>query len=245
MRSGAEGTGCFPTGRHYPGIAHLLRVVADGVAEEFAADLPVTDLVLACLDTETTGTTAKEDRIVEVGIVLWRAGEITGRHSWLINPERQIPQGAIDVHGISNEDVADKPVFADVCDEILAALEGAVPVAYNADFDRGFVLAELDRLPPATRATPPAVRAKVDWIDPLVWARELQRAEKSKALGEVAARLGIKLAQAHRATADAEATVKVLAKFFGDSRLPTAYGAFMQEQRRLAREQAEQRKHWR
>jgi DNA polymerase-3 subunit epsilon len=82
-------------------------------------------------------------------------------------------------------------------------------------------------------------------VDPLTWARELQKEEKSKALGEVASRLGIEIAQAHRATDDAEGAVLVLARFLDDARVPGAYGAFVQEQRRLARLQSEERSRWR
>jgi DNA polymerase-3 subunit epsilon len=69
----------------------------------------------------------------------------------------------------------------------------------------------------------------------LVWARELQKLEKSRALGEVAARLGVELSQAHRATSDAEAALNVFVKFREDARVPKTYGALLQEQRRLAR----------
>ena len=92
---------------------------------------------------------------------------------------------------------------------------------------------------------PPALRRGVEWIDPLVWARELQKYEKSKALGEVCARLGIALTNAHRATDDAEAAMRVLAALSQDARVPKTYAAFIQEQRRLARIQEEERARWR
>jgi DNA polymerase-3 subunit epsilon len=81
-------------------------------------------------------------------------------------------------------------------------------------------------------------------VDPLVWARELQRDEKSKSLSEVAERLGVKLERAHSAVADAEAAALVLGAFFSDVRVPKAYGAFIQEQRRLARLFDEDRQYW-
>ncbi len=128
--------------------------------------------------------------------------------------------------------------------ELLKALAGAVPLAYNAEFDRKQLLAELGRVNVGA-PLPPAFQKSVEWFDPLVWARELHKLEKSRALGEVAARLGIELVQAHRATDDAEAALRVFAKFFEDTRLPRTYGAFLQEQRRLARSFETERVRWR
>ncbi len=245
MRAGADGGGCFPTGRHYPGIAHLLRVVAAGLADEFAGETPMAGLALVALDTETTGRDPSVDRIVEIACVLRGPDGALERHEWLVNPGQPIPKEAFDVHGISDDDVRDKPDFAGIAGELLQVLAGAVPLAYNAEFDRNFLLAELERSGHQARELPPACRKGVEWVDPLVWARELQRYEKSKALGEVCARLGIEIAQAHRATDDAEAALAVLSAFANDTRVPKNYAAFIQEQRRLARQQDEERARWR
>ena len=86
----------------------------------------------------------------------------------------------------------------------------------------------------------------MEWIDPLVWARELQQGERSRALGDVVARLGIALENAHRATDDAEAALRVLLTFGRDVRVPRSYAAFIQEQRRLAMAQGDARRNkWR
>jgi DNA polymerase III subunit epsilon len=236
--------GCFPTGRHYPGIAHLLRVAALGLAEGFAGDHIVADLPIVAIDTETTGRDPATDRVVEVACVRWERGEITLRKSWLVNPGRVIPKEAFDVHGISDEAVKDAPTFAAIVPELLEAMSGAIPLAYNAEFDRKMLTSELARLA-ATPAPPPAFQKNVEWIDPLVWARELQKLEKSRALGEVAARLGIEISQAHRATDDAEAALNVFVRFQSDTRLPKSYGAFLNEQRRLSRAFEQERVRWR
>ncbi len=245
VRASADGGGCFPTGRHYPGIAHLLRIVVSGLAQEFASETPMSALPIVAIDTETTGRDPAVDRIVEIGCVVWRDGAVSARHAWLVNPGRPIPKEAFDVHGISDADVADKPPFSGIVAELLAVLQGVVPLAYNADFDRSFVRAELDRAGAPGDALPPACRDKVDWIDPLTWARELHKTEKSRALGDVCARLGITIDQAHRATDDAEAAARVLGAFLADPRVPQSYGAFLQEQRRIARMQDEERARWR
>lgn len=241
----ADPCGCFPTGRHYPGIAHLLKVRAAGVAQELDAAGDWADQPIAFLDTETTGRSAQDDRLVEVGIVIGVRGEIIDRKSWLINPGRPIPAEAKAVHGISDEDVADKPPFAEVAAEIVAALAGAIPAAYNAQFDRGFLLAEIERAGLRFPSPPPAIRADVDWLDPLVFARELYKQEQSRSLGDMAKRLGVELENAHRATDDAEAALRVLYAFGKDPRVPRAYGSLVQEQRRLNRIQEDARRLWR
>lgn len=240
-----EACGCFPTGRHYPGIAHLLQVRAVGVASELDASAAWHETPIAMLDTETTGTDPLNDRLIEVGIVVGLRGEVVRTHSWLIHPGRPIPKESTAVHHITDADVEGKPSFAEVAHEILAALASTIPAAYNAAFDRGFLLAELDRAGIRADDPPPAIRREVDWLDPLTFARELHKNEDSRALGEVATRLGIALDDAHRATADAEAALRVLYAFGKDPRVPRAYGSIVQEQRRLGRLQEEARRLWR
>jgi DNA polymerase III subunit epsilon len=237
--------GCFPSGRHYPGIAHLLRVVAAGLAEEFVTTTPVDELEIVSIDTETTGRDAATDRIIEVAAVIWQHGAVVGRHAWLVNPGCPIPAEVTGIHGIDDQAVKDSPSFAEIAPELAAVLAGRVPLAYNAEFDQSFIAEEYARARIELGQAPPALRRGVEWLDPLVWARELQKYEKSKALGEVCARLGIELTNAHRATDDAEASMQVLAAFLKDARVPKTYGAFIQEQRRLARIQAEERARWR
>lgn len=241
----ADSCGCFPTGRHYPGIAHLVRVQAVGIAAELDGSADWHELLIAFIDTETTGRDAERDRLVEVGIVFGLRGEIIDRKSWLINPGVPIPAEATKVHGIHDADVAGAPSFAAQLPEIVEALRGAVPAAYNAGFDRGFFLAEIARSGIAIDDPPPALRRDVEWLDPLVFAREIHKDEQSRALGDVTARLGIELERAHRATDDAEAALRVLYAFGKDPRLPKSYAALLQEQRRLSRQFDEARRFWR
>jgi len=242
---GGEGIGCFPTGRHYPGIAHLLRVVAAGLAEEFGGDFPIDALDLVAIDTETTGRDPEVDRIVEIACVRFRGDAVVERTSWLVNPGRPIPKEASDIHGISDEAVKDAGAFSSVAADVLRAIGGAIPVAYNAEYDRKVLVAELARAGLLPEEPPPALRRNVEWIDPLIWARELQKAEKSRTLVEVAERLGVTLASAHRAADDAAATLEVLTSFRRDPRVPKTYGAFVQEQRRLSRLFDGERQRWR
>ena len=236
-----DGCGCFPTGRHYPGIAHLLVAVTRGLLEHLAADAKWAELPIALIDVETTGRDASVDRIVEVGIAISRGGEIVERKNWLVNPGRPIPKEASDVHKITDDDVRDAPLFAAVASDIAAVLAGCVPAAYNAAFDRAFLGNEIARAGVAVEV-PPALQRNVEWVDPLVWARELQQGERSRALGEVAARLGIALENAHRASDDAEAALRVMLALGRDVRVPPTYAAFVQEQRRLSMAQSDERR---
>jgi len=243
MRSGSlDGCGCFPTGRHYPGIAHLLRAVVRGLVEHVAAEAVWTELPIALIDVETTGRDASVDRIVEVGIAIARGGELAERRNWLVNPGRPIPSEATAVHGIGDQDVQDAPAFDAIAVEVMAALEGCIPAAYNASFDKAFLHSEMARSRALSSAAAPALRKDVEWLDPLVWAREVQSDERSRALGDVAARLGVALQNAHRASDDAEAALRVLLLLARSSRVPRTYGAMVQEQRHLALEQADERR---
>ncbi|MBS2019828.1 MAG: 3'-5' exonuclease [Deltaproteobacteria bacterium] len=243
-RVASDGCGCFPTGRHYPGIAHLLKVAIRGLAEGFAPDAPWQEVDIALLDVETTGRDASVDRVVEVGIVVGRHGDVVARYNWLINPGIPIPAEVTAVHHITDEMVKDKPRFEAVASEIAQALRGCIPAAYNALFDRAFMMSEFARAKSDASGVP-ALTREVEWIDPLVWARDIQEGEKSRSLGDVAARLGVKLDNAHRAQDDAEAALRVLYLLGRDPRVPRAYGAMVQEQRRLAGIQADARRMWR
>lgn len=97
------------------------------------------------LDTETTGLEPKQGhRIIEIGCVEMIDRQLTGNnfHQYL-QPDREIDAGAIEVHGITNEALADKPRFAEVVDDMVAYLGDAELVIHNAPFDVGFLNHEL------------------------------------------------------------------------------------------------------
>ena len=111
------------------------------------------------LDTETTGIDpAQGHRIIEIGALEMVNQMPSGEQFHIyINPEREIDAGAVAVHGLTNEFLDDKPVFADIADEFLAFIGDSMMVIHNAPFDMGFINAELARLGrpvlPMTRAT--------------------------------------------------------------------------------------------
>ena len=100
------------------------------------------------LDTETTGLDPEQGhRIIEIGCIELVNRRLTGKHFHrYLNPDREIEEGAIAVHGIRNEDLADKPRFAEIAEELLEFLAGAELVIHNAPFDVGFLEHELKRI---------------------------------------------------------------------------------------------------
>mgnify|MGYP001828679168 CR=1 FL=1 len=121
------------------------------------------------LDTETTGLEVSQGhRIIEIGCVELVNRKLTGNHyHQYINPEREVDQGAIEVHGITNEFLADKPLFGRVARDFMDFVAGAELIIHNAPFDLGFLNSELQRLD----ADHPPLQASSRIIDTLVMAR--------------------------------------------------------------------------
>lgn len=122
------------------------------------------------LDTETTGLSAEGgDRLIEIGCLEMVSRRLTGNDLHLyVNPERSSSEEAFKVHGLSDEFLADKPLFADVADQLLAYVAGAEVIIHNAAFDVGFIDAEL------RRTGRPGLREHAAMItDSLLLAREM------------------------------------------------------------------------
>src|SRR6056297_616175 len=97
------------------------------------------------LDTETTGFEPEQgDRIVEIGAVELFNHMPTGRtYHQYINPERAMPDEAFQVHGLGDDFLRDKPVFAQIADDFISFVKGAKLIIHNAAFDMKFINAEL------------------------------------------------------------------------------------------------------
>lgn len=193
------------------------------------------DIPFAVVDFETTGRDPETDRVIEIGIVCFDKGEVTRREGLLVNPGIPIPDESRAIHGITDEELEGAPDFATAMPKVLELLQGRLPAAYNASFDRGFLNAELRRAAPQGMTAgdmPPAAREDVTWADPLVWAREILKELSSRKLGDVTTHLGIPLEQAHRAVGDAEATGKVLLALA--PQMPRIYGELVRLQKRYA-----------
>ena len=100
------------------------------------------------LDTETTGLSPESgDRIIEIGCVEMVSRRLTGQNKhFYLNPERKNSEDAVKVHGLTDDFLADKPLFAAIADELLEYLAGAEIIIHNAAFDVGFLDMELRRL---------------------------------------------------------------------------------------------------
>jgi DNA polymerase-3 subunit epsilon len=121
-------------------------------------------------DTETTGRWAEGgDRIVEVGAVELIGFEAVRTFHAYINPQRDVPEEVVRVHGLTGHFLADKPLFSQVCEDLLSFFGEDTLVAHNAEFDRAFLNAELARC--GLPAFP-----KERFIDTLERAREKLRA---------------------------------------------------------------------
>ena len=122
------------------------------------------------LDTETTGLSPESgDRIIEIGCVEMLNRRLSGNDlHFYLNPERPSSEDAVRIHGLTDEFLADKPLFASIADELLAYLAGAEVIIHNAGFDVGFLNEELRRL---QRPKFNAVAARI--TDSLLMAREM------------------------------------------------------------------------
>lgn len=129
------------------------------------------------LDTETTGLEpADGHRIIEIGCVELLERRLTGNtYHQYIQPDRQIDAGAIEVHGITNESLADKPRFADIADEFLDFVRGAELIIHNAPFDVGFLDHEFGLL----QASPGTVADHCTVLDTLALARRLHPGQRN------------------------------------------------------------------
>ncbi|MFU8802979.1 MAG: PolC-type DNA polymerase III [Bradymonadaceae bacterium] len=194
------------------------------------------DLPLAVIDVETTGLDPREDRVIEIGIIRFEAGEVVETYGELINPERPIPADSTKITGITDEDVKDSPVFADIAEAICERLQGVGIVAYNLSFDRSFVRHELERCGLSWPDESPT-------LDPLIFARQFFKNHPRKNLGTVAKLLGIPLEEAHRATHDATGTGHVLYAFA--DRLPEDLDQLLMLQAQWEAVQAQEMASWR
>jgi DNA polymerase III subunit epsilon len=127
------------------------------------------------LDTETTGLEPTEGhRIIELACLELSGRRPTGRHFHrYVNPERAVDLAATQVHGLTTEDLSDKPRFADVADEFLEFVEGCELLIHNAPFDVAFLNAELERI------GRPKLEAVCTVSDTLAMARDLHPGKKN------------------------------------------------------------------
>ena len=129
------------------------------------------------LDTETTGLEPSQGhRIIEIGAVELVNRRLTGnRFHQYLNPEREIDAGAIEVHGITNEMLADKPRFAEIAEDFLGFVRDAELIIHNAPFDVGFIDSELKLM----RAGNARIEEMCRVLDTLKLARTMHPGQKN------------------------------------------------------------------
>ena len=161
------------------------------------------DTTYCVLDLETTGFSAKTEKITEIGIMKVKNGEVIDEFSCFVNPEKHIPQRVSEVTNITDDMVKDaktiKEVFPDVL-EFLGDPNNTVIVAHNANFDVGFLKQNAINL---------GYKFDYTYLDTLSLAKDLFPNYKKYKLGKIAENLGIKVEVAHRALDDVDTTVKV------------------------------------
>ncbi len=139
------------------------------------------------LDTETTGLSPESgDRVIEIGCIELVNRRFTGRNKhFYLNPERPSSEDALKIHGLSDEFLADKPLFEAIADDLLEFIANAEIIIHNAAFDVGFLDKELERV-----GRPPFARAVARVTDTLAMAREMYPG-KSNSLDALCRRLEV------------------------------------------------------
>lgn len=165
--------------------------------------LPLTQEFVV-FDLETTGLSAKADRITEIGAVKIRDCQIVERYSQLVNPQRPLSAKITELTGITDEMLKDQPTIERVLPEFMQFIGSAMLVAHNSDFDTGFVREGCARL---------GLAYPCKAIDTVAISRALLKDLKSHKLNLVAKRLGVVLENHHRAVDDAAATAEIFLKF--------------------------------
>jgi DNA polymerase-3 subunit epsilon len=163
------------------------------------------------LDTETTGLDPYQgDRLVELGCIELFNRIPTGQnfHRY-INPERDMPTGAFEVHGLSTAFLKDKPRFTEIADDFLTFIDGAPLIIHNAAFDIGFINAELERI-----GKPVLARERI--VDTLLLARR-KHPNGPNRLDDLCTRYGIDSSRRtkHGALLDAEILAEVYIELIG------------------------------
>ena len=159
------------------------------------------DTTYCVLDLETTGISAKTEKITEIGIMKIQNGEVIDQFSEFVNPEKPIPLRVQEITNITDDMVANAPTIEEIFPRVLEFIKGSVLVAHNATFDIGFL---------KKFAKDFGYEFDYTYVDTLPLARKLYPELKKHKLGKIAEYLKIKVEVAHRALDDVDTTVKVL-----------------------------------
>ena len=154
-------------------------------------------------DLETTGFSAKSDKIIEIGAVKVTNGKIVDRFSTFVNPERPIPFRIEKLTSINDNMVIDQPTIDEILPKFMEFCKGAIMVAHNADFDMSFIAHNCKEM---------GLECDFTIVDTVAMARYLVVGLGKYKLNNVAKALGIALDHHHRAVDDAECTALIFLK---------------------------------
>ncbi|AFJ02807.1 DNA polymerase III epsilon subunit [Methylophaga frappieri] len=162
---------------------------------------------MVLLDCETTGAHANHHRITELALIFVENGRITDHWQQLFNPKQIISDWITNLTGISNEMVADQPVFEMLAETLFEKLSGFVLVAHHARFDYRFLSAEFRR-------------SGIDFTSPTLCSVKLSRAlypnQKKHGIDAIVSRLGLTIANRHRAMDDTKVIVSLFEQISRD-----------------------------
>ncbi|HXV85817.1 MAG TPA: 3'-5' exonuclease, partial [Gemmatimonadales bacterium] len=162
----------------------------------------------AVVDVETTGTSPRlGDRVIEIAVIGLDQSGVRPLHHSLLDPGRPVPRWVQGLTGITDDMLRGRPRFADVADDVMAALGGRVFVAHNARFDWAFVSHELRRARDRVLDGPRLCTVRL--------TRRLVPGLKSRGLDSVTRFFGVEVLDRHRALGDATATAEVLRRLLG------------------------------
>jgi len=178
----------------------------------------------AIIDIETTGGSAKREKIIEIAIVIYDGKKIIDSYQSLINPQRSIPPFITSITGISNDMIKDAPKFYEIAKKIVDITDDCIFVAHNSRFDYGFIRHEFQEL---------GYTYSRKQLDTVKLFRRFFPGLRSYALGNLIQHFGIETDARHRAMADVMATLeifkKVLSKPDSEEILSNLYGIYLKE----------------
>lgn len=175
-------------------LTDTVTVVADADERHLHDEIVVVDF-------ETTGLNPRKNRIMEIGAVRIRNGQVVEEYSRFVNPQEPIPEEVVKLTGITDAMVADAGTADTEIPKLLEFIGDAAFAAHNAKFDSAFLREECARL---------GIELHMPVLDTLEFSRRMYPSLKSHRLGAVCKSLGISLKNAHRAVHDARATAQML-----------------------------------
>lgn len=159
----------------------------------------------AIVDIETTGSFAAKNRITEIAIIIHNGEDVLDEFQTLINPLQTIPSKIQYLTGITNEMVADAPIFSDVADEIYSYLKDCVFVAHNVNFDYSFIANQFQEV---------GINFSPNKLCTVRLSRKIFPGYHSYSLGNICSDLNISIHDRHRAYGDALATAKLFSLLY-------------------------------